>query len=502
MSKVRLIGKNISFLAANRLVVAIVNFILFPFIIGHVGKEIYGVYLIVLSFTGYLALMDMGVMSALVKYVSEYRGKGDTKGMQAIVSASFSFYVLIGAIIGAVLILLSFFFTKFIHMSPPNVSVARQLFWVAGCTSFLVWPLSTFRGVIQGFSLWSVDALVSISTQILNALVTIIMLSNGFGIVQVFLFNQVFTILGSGYLYYLSRKNYGLTLIFPFIDMKVLKFIFNYSFFIFLSSLIQVFIFQIHNLVIGCMLSVSAVSIYAVAFNIQTYLRSINSILGAPPWTVASEMEGRKDIEGQRLLLFKGTKYMSAVFLPAIIIIFIFVEPFINYWVGPGFKDSVLPARILIVWWFFNGTAEIANGMLSARGIVKRPVYIQLATAAANVLIMLLFIKKWGIVAPALGLTIAMVFIGIPLTLRLSLRMLGVRFLEFFNRSVKVNLLYYCCVAAISWGFLHWVYPRGILATLLEMGTVYGVSVVFYYIIVLKAPEKNDMKKLIGLSVI
>lgn len=491
MSKVKLIGKNIGFLALNRLVVAIVNFILFPFIVGHVGKEVYGIYLIVLSLTGYLALMDFGVMSALTKYVSEYRGKEDEKGITSIISASFSFYVLIGIIIATTLFIMSMTFQNFINTKPEDVVTTRQLFMIAACSAIFVWPMSTFKGVTQGYNLWNMDASVSICSQILNAVATFTLLSMGFGIIFVFLFNQLFSVLGDTFLCLYLKRKHKVKVIFPYTDWKVFRFIFNFSFFVFLSSLVAIFIFQIHNIMIGCFLTMSAVSVYAVAYNMQHYLRSISAILVSPFWTLASEMEGRKDIQGQRNLLLKGTKYVTAAFLPAIIIVLVYAEPFINYWVGPGFQESVLPARILILYWCFTGCITLSGGMLSARGVVRKPLLISLAVAIVNVIIVLLFINKIGILAPALGLSISMIFIASPLTLRLSLKELGISFKEFFEQSIKVNLLFFCLVGVISWCLMKSLYPRGMMMTFTEMALLYLTASAGYFFFILNKQERN-----------
>jgi len=483
-------------LALNRLVVAVIQFALFPFVIGHVGKEVYGVYLLVLTMTGYMGLLDLGVMSALTKYVSEFRGRGDFKGLNDIVNASFTFYVLVGVVIGAALLVLSGFAPRLFRIQPQDLDTARQLFLIAGCSAVLIWPLSTFRGTVMGFNLWSVDAVTNIAVQILNAAVTVFIVHNGGGIIQIFLANQILLIAGSLALYVYSQRNFNIRLIFPYADWPTFKFIFDFSFFMFLGSVIYIFLFQIHNIAIGAMISMSAVSVYAVAFNVQNYLRSINSILGAPPWTVASEMEGRQDYAGQKQLLFKGTKYMSAAFLPVTIITIIFAEPFVRFWMGPEFIESVLPMRVIIIFWLFNGTIQLASGMLSAKGIVRAPLVIQLAMAVLNLAIIFLFIRPLGILAPALGLTAAMVLIGFPFTLRLALRSLGVSAGEYFDRAVKGNLIFYLAVAGLAIIVLKLFNPQSLFYVLLEMGLIYAAAVVIYYCFMLEVAEKAEIKKL------
>ena len=495
MSKKLILGKNISFLVASRFVNVVISFFLFPFIVRYVGKEIYGVYLVAMTITGYFGLLDLGVMSALTKYVSEYNGKNDRESVNKIVNASFTFYVVIGIMISLLLFVFSLYFTKFFKILPANIPIAKNLLTIAALSALAVWPLSTFRGFIQGLNLWDIDASVNIGVQIINGIFTYVLLSFGYGIIQLFIVNQILTILGSTVLLIIIKKKHNFIITFPYTEFKTFKFIFNFSFFCYVSTLINIFLFQIHNLIIGYFISMSAVATFAVAYNIQSYLRTINSTIGAPPWIVASEMEGRGEYEKQKQLLFKGTKYMSAVFLPVILITFVFTKPFIIYWMGSSFYESILPAKIIILFWLFNGTIELAGGMLSAKGMVKKPLFIQLGAAATNIIITLCLIKKLGIIAPAIGLTFSMIFVGFPLILRLSLKNLKIRFIDFFNRSVKGNIWLYIFIVLFSMAVLRYCYPKNIFTVVMEMGIIYGVSLSLYYVSLSKV-DKQDIKGL------
>lgn len=500
MSKISIIGRNIRFTILSRVLALIITFFIFPFIVRHTGQELYGVYLIVMTITGYFGLLDLGFMSALVKYVSEYSGVGDTRAINRIINASLSFYTLIG--IAAALLLFSFsmYFNRFFGVEAQNLALAKQLFMAAGISALFTWPLSTFRGTVEGLNLWDVEAVVNMVVQMLNALFAVIIFNSGYGIVLYFISSQMLNILGCMAFYIISKKKIPFTISFPYLDVKTFRFIFNFSSFMFLSSLVSIVLFQIHNFIIGYFISLSAVTIFAVAFNIQNYFRTINSAIGAPPWTVASAMEGEGDYDGQRSLLFKGTKYMSIVFLPVVLITFFFAEPFINFWMGHGFQESIVPAKIIILFWLFNGTIEPAAGMLSAKGIVRKPLYITMLVAISSIVIGLALIKSIGITAIALGLSLSMIIIGAPLYLRLSLKSLNVSFMEYFNKAVKSNLSLYLFVAVLSFVLSRYWYPKNIYFTLFEMGSIYLISLVFYYVVILSKDEKLEIRRLAGVE--
>jgi len=502
MSNIHIIGKNLRFMVLNRIATVLVSFFLFPFIVRYTGQEIYGIYLIVMTVTGYFGIFDFGVMSALTKYVSEYNGKGDIKRINSIINASFSFYVIVGVIVAIVLFFIAEYFTFFFKINLENVPIAKKLFTVAAISALFVWPSSTFRGTIEGLNLWSIEAIVNMCIQICNLITAFMVFNLGYGIILFFGCSQLFTILGNTAYLIVSKRKCRLSFKFPYYDQNTLRHIFSFSLYMFLSSLLNLFLFQIHNIIIGYFISMSAVTIYAVAYNMQNYFRSINSTLGGPPWTVASEMEGKGDIDGQRKLLFKGTKYMTAIFVPMVLIVFFFAEPFIKYWMGPGFEESVLPTRIIILFWIFNSTLEIAAGMLSAKGVVKKPLYIQVWVAITNIIIGISLIKYIGISAIALGLTISMGCIAFPFLLRLSLNNLNVKIREYFDKAIKENLKLYGLTIILSFLTINIFYPKNMFFTIVEMSAIFTlVMSVLFYFISLDQAAKTEIKQLIGVEI-
>ncbi|PJF24114.1 MAG: hypothetical protein CUN53_19465, partial [Phototrophicales bacterium] len=69
-----------------------VNFALLPIFIRALGDEAYGLWVFVASFSvvrGFLQIFDLGIQSAVVKYVAEYNAQGNTRGISEVFSAAF-----------------------------------------------------------------------------------------------------------------------------------------------------------------------------------------------------------------------------------------------------------------------------------------------------------------------------------------------------------------------------------------------------------------------------
>ena len=87
----------------------LISFLLTPFIIKYLNIAGYGVWTIVSSVIGYYGLLDLGVTSAVIRYVALYLGQKDSRAFNEIISTSISIFCIIGVIVSV----FSFFFQKY-----------------------------------------------------------------------------------------------------------------------------------------------------------------------------------------------------------------------------------------------------------------------------------------------------------------------------------------------------------------------------------------------------
>ena len=60
----------------------LIALLLIPFMVANLGDTDYGLWILVGSVVAYGSLLDFGVGSAVTKYISEYRARGDNGGCQ------------------------------------------------------------------------------------------------------------------------------------------------------------------------------------------------------------------------------------------------------------------------------------------------------------------------------------------------------------------------------------------------------------------------------------
>ena len=97
--------RNTIFNTIGRFWVILVALFLTPYIIGHIGVDRFGIWAIVGVLTGYFGLLDFGIGTSFVKYISQFYAKEDYKKINQVVNTGFIFY----SIFAASIITLGFF---------------------------------------------------------------------------------------------------------------------------------------------------------------------------------------------------------------------------------------------------------------------------------------------------------------------------------------------------------------------------------------------------------
>jgi O-antigen/teichoic acid export membrane protein len=495
---IKRLGRNLSYNALSFFVSFVVNFALLPFIISHVGKEIYGIYMLVMTITGYLFLCDFGMTSGTIKYVAEYLGSKDYGKVNEVISASFSILLIIGFLGSLILVIFSFYFDKLFTVQPENQILVKNLFLVAAAASVIVWPGKVFESALQGFQKYGWLAINNIGGAIGTGLSAYVIFSHNMGIT---LYLVVF------YAIFILRYLAAFTIIYgKLLTQKIMIFyyskgilakLFSFGTYTFLAVLLTIIILQFDNILIGAYLTVASVAVYAVVYNLQHVFRVLNGLLGGPLFPFNAEMEGQSQFEKQQTMVYKGTKYMSLIFVSGVIITIIYASPLINKWMGPGFAESILPAQILLSFWIFNGTLEVGMGMVKAKGIVKPPFKIGAVNATCNLALSLVLIQYYGIVGVVLGTTIPMIIINFPLCIYLILKYTNITLKDYFNQAIKNNLKIYLLAGVLSIATQVIFPPTNLLMVLLEMTVVYLIALSVGYRWILSMGEREEIYRIV-----
>src|SRR5579864_3509902 len=127
-----------------------INFFLSPYVVRHLGNVGYGVWTLILSLTGYLGLLDLGVRGAVTRYVAKFHAESKPQEASEIASSA----MMIFGSTGLIAILISLFFAFFVigHMQvpPQYLTAARIVLLITGLNIAVSLVNGVFGGILVG----------------------------------------------------------------------------------------------------------------------------------------------------------------------------------------------------------------------------------------------------------------------------------------------------------------------------------------------------------------
>ena len=468
-----------------------VGLFLTPYIISYLGKTGYGIWILVSSIIGYYGLLDLGVSSAITRYVARYAGQKDYKSLNETVSTSLVMFCVIGFVAVGVAFAVAGPLSRFFNIPTDQVEKFQKVVWLLGLAAGLGFPGNLFGAVICAHERFVAANSVTIIITLMRASLIVLFLSRGIGLLGV-----AYSHLASAVL--MIFLNFAMCkLFFSHLRLRlrearwdVLRTLLAFGAITTVLQVARIMRFNLDSFVIGKWVSIPAVAVYGVAaLLIRFFLQFIASGTQRVLTPRFASMDGQ-DKRGQLQRLFLKSLSIAAFLSCGVgTLIMVFGKKFVLLWVGTDFLDAVPVLWVLAVAYsialaqnpgislvyalkkhhFFAG-ANIVEGVANvALSIYLAPRYGILGVAigtAVPMLIIKLFVQPvyvsriigisltryWGQLAPALGIGMGIFVIG-----RYAPQ---VTFSANGYISLAICAVFYVAAFILAYGLLHIIAKR------------------------------------------
>src|SRR5262245_19956671 len=95
-------------------VYAVISFLLMPFLIAHLGERWYGIWIVVTGLVANSYLLDMGMATAVTRYVAKSVAEGDSRGANQVINTCLVIYTVLACVIVVFTLVLSAFARHFV----------------------------------------------------------------------------------------------------------------------------------------------------------------------------------------------------------------------------------------------------------------------------------------------------------------------------------------------------------------------------------------------------
>ena len=397
--------KNVTANWVGLIVNILLSFVIAPITVNALGSVYYGIWTLLMQFTGYLWLADFGVRESVVKYVAQYHASGQKDELTTTVRTAVSIYGLVALVAMVAVAGLTVLLPHVFNIPPEAVYSARIAAFVLGSTIAQSFVFNVFVGVVMGLQLGYRLAPFNLLLSITRAGLIYLLLRSGYGIVTLAVTQAVMTAAYSILVYRLCRAALPyLTVAFAWPRREDAAKLYHYGKFVLVTNVGEKIIFSTDSLVIAAFQPVSALTFYAIGGSLVEYLRSFVSSMGGLINPVVSGLEASRDMARLANVVIAGAKASVMVGLPVCIGLVLLGERFISLWMGPEFgPQAAAVLEVLAIGFCVALPGSTISAALYGLGRHRHVAYARIAEGVVNLTLSVVLVQRMGVVGVAIG---------------------------------------------------------------------------------------------------
>lgn len=435
-----------------------ITFFFTPFLIGQLGKDLYGIWTLTFSILAFFELADAGMRQSLVRYISKHYATRDWTNVNRVFSSSAIIYFFIGAIFALATVIFSFWFLDSFKIPPAYLDKARYTLLIIGLSQALNFARLPFTS-LGPFHRFDISLYFSLGIKLIQTTGIVILLWLDLGLVEMAVLVFVIHQIGRTWQNVVRKRMFPeMSFSREYISKATMKEMLSYGMFSFLIVLMLLLINGSDNVILGRFVSTEAVALFAVPMSIIMQLRSSIFSLCTPLVPAISHFEAERDFAKIVDIYSRSTRYVYFISAYFCIMVLTFGGPFLLLWVQKDFADSIVVLYILIVPAAIHMPQTIANSVLY--GISKHHVafYILSAEAVSKIVLSLLLLGPLGIVGVALGTAIPQIIIYSAIFPWFFYKTLNAPVSEFYSTAGMSIAKAIVLVLPVSWA-MKWLFP-------------------------------------------
>jgi O-antigen/teichoic acid export membrane protein len=345
----------------KHIVVAAVGFFMIPFFVRTLGEEQYGIWILVGSVFAYRNTLNMGLNSAVNRYIPMFLAKNEVKRIQAVISTSMLYLCFTSIILIVTTLVVHRYIEVWFCISPNFIEVAKALVLVVGFCFVAMMPLQVHSGVLSGLQRYDIVSALTIIPVIIRTVVLILLLSKGYGLLTMGLAFGICEIaIRVSQALFVLRLLPHISISAKSIDFSLLWQMLHYG----ANTLLYVFgagmVRKSSDIIIGIFLNTKDITGYYIASSGILGLGMLIQAFAAAIKPAVSDLDARDNESKIRQIAFLTQKYILILLMPSVFFLLVMGKDFLRVWVGANFGELHVILILLSVGHFLR-LAQYSN---------------------------------------------------------------------------------------------------------------------------------------------
>ena len=414
----------------------LIQLIYTPIMIRILGSTEYGIYNLAASVISYLSLLSLGLGASYIRFYSIYKKDDDYDGiarLNGLYLLTFSLIGIVAFVFGLILANNANIFYNSTY-TDEDIYIARVLFALLSLNLALSFPASIFVSFVTSQERFIFQKILNMFKTVVGPAFNIVLLFLGYGSIGMVISTTALSIVIDLVNIIFCFKKLGMKINFSKPNFLLLKDIFTFSIFIAINQIIDQINWQTDKIILGKMISASAVAIYAVGANINTmytmFSSAISSVFAPKINFIVSKND--LDMDNQLSTIFVRVGRIQWFALTLVLGGFVFFGKYFVYrWVGEGYENSYFIALLLMIPATVPLIQNIGLEIQRAKNKHQFRSIVYLCMAIINVGISIFFVMFWGEIGVAVGTTISLVVAN------------GFVMNFYYHSKLNINIIYF-----------------------------------------------------------
>lgn len=428
----------------------------------------YGIWALLSQFTGYLWLFDFGVRESVIKYVAEYDATGNRDELKSTVHAAVSLYAVISVFVLIAIGAMTYALPHLFKIPADSVTEARLALFITGATIAQGFVFNVYAGVLMGIQRFYLVDKMGILLTIPRTVLTVWLLSAGYGIVALAAIQFAISTAGNLWVYHLCHVHL------PYLSFRMgrprredVSRVVHYGKYVLVNNLGEKLVYASDGMVVGALLPISNLTYYAIPSTLVGYLKAFVVSMASVLNPMSSALDSTKDVVRLKTLFLSAAKAAMIIGLPVCIGFIVLGQRFISIWMGPEFGPMagqvllVLGVAHLIGLPYYT-ISGVLYGLAKPQLIARARIF----EAVVNLGLSIVLVQRYGVIGVAIGTLVPHVLISALILPLLMPPLLPVTLREYYVSTYVWPLLASVPFWLVCWGIETAVQPTTLVTFL------------------------------------
>ncbi|WP_332847835.1 oligosaccharide flippase family protein [Massilia sp. S19_KUP03_FR1] len=326
---------------------AAVALVTVPLIVRGLGDAGYGVYALITAIVGYFAIIDINVTAGSVKHIAahwahsahrqEAQQREANEGIAQTITFGLLVYSALGALGGLAVWISAPWLVREVFSVPPTLTASATAALALAAPGFLVGQLQSYLGSVpQSLLRYDSSARLDVLFGSVVPVATVLVLMLGGGLVEIILLRLVASSVHSVLLWRtITRLLPTLRLRWPAQALR--RSLLHFSAYACLNRFAAMSYAYADKLMIGALVGVAGLAVYAVASTLANRLLGLTGRLASVLFPAASALAASNELPRLVHIYLKASRFLTYINGAMLLMVAVFAEPILHYWMSADF---------------------------------------------------------------------------------------------------------------------------------------------------------------------